>query len=224
MDLDSIKQIAVINAGPIGSQIAQLLAQVGGYPVILMDVEDRLVDSGIESIREGLKRFFVDKGRMKQEEMHGIVNRITGTTDIHEAVKSADFVIESAEENLNSKRDIFKQLDETSPTDTILASNTIFLDMTAIANATSKPEKVVGMHFFEPTLVMKLIEVVRGANTSDETTDMTVALAEKLGKEVITCKGFSYGHLANRAYFGMLAEAVQMLWERVGTPEDIDKC
>jgi 3-hydroxybutyryl-CoA dehydrogenase len=95
--------------------------------------------------------------------------------------------------------------------------------MTAVANVTGRPDKVVGMHFFEPTLVMKLIEVVRGAITSNETVEVTIALAKKLGKEPIICKGYSFGHLANRAYFGMLDEAVQMLWERVGSPEDIDK-
>lgn len=223
MELEKIKRVVVINAGPIGSQIAQLFSQVGEYPVMLMDVKDELVNNGIQAIRGGLKRFYVDKGKMKREEMDEIVNRIKGTTDIAEAVETADFVVESAEENLNIKRDIFKQLDKSAPPDTILASNTIFLDITAIANATNRPDKVVGMHFFEPTLIMKLIEVVRAATTSDETVAVTVALAKQLGKEPVICKGFSYGHLANRAYFGMVDEAVQMIWERVGSPEDIDK-
>lgn len=223
MELEKLKQVVVINAGPIGSQIAQLFSQVGKYPVMLMDVKDELVNNGIQAIRGGLKRFYVDKGKMKREEMDEIVNRIKGTTDIAEAVETADFVVESAEENLNIKRDIFKQLDKSAPPDTILASNTIFLDITAIANATNRPDKVVGMHFFEPTLIMKLIEVVRAATTSDETVAVTVALAKQLGKEPVICKGFSYGHLANRAYFGMVDEAVQMIWERVGSPEDIDK-
>ena len=223
MKLERIKQVAVINAGPIASQIAQLFSQVGKYPVMLMDVETELVNNGIQAISGGLKRFFVDKGKMKQDEMDEIVNRIKGTTDIAEAVKNADFVVEGAEENLAAKRDIFRQLDKSAPPDTILASNTIFLDMTAIANATNRPDKVVGMHFFEPMTVMRLVEVVKGATTSDESMAVTIALAEKLGKDPVVCKGFSYGHLANRAYFGMVDEAVQMVWERVAPPEAIDK-
>lgn len=223
MELEKIKQMAIINAGPIGCQIAQLFSQVGKYPVTMMDVETELVNDGIQAIKDSLKRFFVDKGKMKQEEMDEIASRIKGTTDIAEAVKEADFVVESAEENLNVKRNIFKELDKNAPPDTILASNTIFLDMTAIANATKRPDKVVGMHFFEPTLIMKLIEVVKAATTSDETMALTIGLAKKLGKEPVVCKGFSYGHLANRAYFGMIDEAVQMVWERVAPPEDIDK-
>lgn len=223
MELEKIKRVAVINAGPIGSQIAQLFSQVGKYSVVMMDFDSELVNNGIEAIKAGLKRYYVDKGKMEQNEMDEIVNRIRGVTDIAEAVKNADFVVEAAEENLNVKRDIFKALDKSAPPDIILASNTIFLNITAIANVTKRPDKVVGMHFFEPTNIMRLVEVNTAATTSEETIAVTVALAKKLGKEPVVCKGFSFGHLANRAYFGMLDEAIQMVWERIASPEDIDK-
>jgi len=223
MTLEDIKQVAVIGANPIGCQIAQLLAQIGGYPVALMDVKQESVDSGIQSIQGGIKRFFVDKGKMTQSEMDGIAKRIKGTTSMTEAVAQAELVVESIGQTLEVKREVFKQLDKVAPSHAILASNTVLVGMTAVANVTGRPDKVVGMHFFEPTLVMKLIEVVRGAVTSDETVEVTMALAKKLGKEPIICRGYGFGHLANRAYFGMLDEAVQMVWERVASPEDIDK-
>lgn len=221
--LENIRHVAVIGAGRMGSQIAQLLSRVGKYSVTIVDVSDELVNNGLKSIEADLKRFFVDKGKMTENEMKEIVSRIKGTTSIAEAAKNADFVIEAAIENLEIKKKIFAELDKNAPPNTILASNTSGLSITEMASATKRPEKVAGMHFFNPVAVMRLVEVVKGAFTSDETANVVCELAKKLGKEPVICKDVSYGFLANRAYGGMMREAIEMVWERVASPEDIDK-
>ena len=223
MEVEKIRNVGVIGAGAMGSQIAELLARIGNYSVTMWDIKDELVKGGVEAIEGRLRRFFVDKDRMSEAEMGEILGRIKGTTSIPEAVGSADYVIESVIENLGIKKGVFKQLDENAPVDTVLASNSSALNTTEMANATNRPDKVVGMHFFNPVGVMKLVEVVRGTLTSDETVELVCALSKKLGKEPVVCKDFSYGFLANRAYRALRSEAVQMLWERVASPEDIDK-
>lgn len=223
MKLENIKQAAVIGAGNMGAQIAQQLSQVGKYQVVMMDINDELLNRGIEAIRSRLQRYFVDKGRMTQDEMEEITSRIKCTTNIAEAVKEADFVVESVLEELDVKREVFKQVDESTPPDTVVASNSSTLNITEIASDTRRGDKAVGMHFFNPVAVMKLVEVVRGAFTSKETVDVTCELARKLGKEPVVCNDYSYGFLANRAYGAMTREALEMVWERVASPEDIDK-
>jgi len=223
MELNNVKQVAVIGAGAMGSQITQLLSLVGGYSVTITDVKDEFVNNGIQFIKDGLKRYFVDKGKITQAQMEEVVGRIKGTTSSANATKNADFVIEAVLEDLALKRNIFKELDENAPPDTILASNTSSLNITEMARMTKRPDKVIGMHFFNPVAVMKLVEVIKGPLTSDETVGVTTELVRKLGKEPVLCKDFSYGFLANRAYGGMSREAVQMVWERVASPEDIDK-
>ena len=223
MKLENIRQVAVIGAGTMGSQIAQLFSQVGGYPVMVYDLNDELVNQGILSIKENLKRYCVDKGKMTQVEMDQVFGRIKSTTNLLEAVKSADFVVECVFENLELKKNVFRQLDENTPPDSILASNTSNLNITEIASVTKRIDKVVGMHFFNPVSVVKLVEVVRGSLTSDETIEMIMSLSKKLGKEPMVCKDFSFGFLANRAYTPMILESVQMVWERVASPEEIDK-
>jgi 3-hydroxybutyryl-CoA dehydrogenase len=221
--LEEIKQVAVIGAGAMGSQIAQLFSQAGKYPVMVYDLDDELVSHGIQSIKENLKRYFIDKGSMTQVEMDKVVRRIKGTANLLEAVENTDFIIECVFENLDLKKNVFRQLDENTPPDSILASNTSNLNITEIASATKRADKVVGLHFFNPVSIVKLVEVVQGSFTSNETIEMILALSRKLGKEPILCKDFSFGFLANRAYTPMILEAVQMVWERVASPEDIDK-
>ncbi len=223
MKLENVRQVAVLGAGAMGSQIAQLLAFVGGYSVTITDVKDEFINNGIQFIKDGLKRHFVDKGKMTQTQMDEVVGRIKGTTSIPDATRNAHFVIEAVFENLDLKKSIFKQLDENAPPDVILASNTSALNLSEMASATKRPDKVVGMHFFNPVAVMKLVEVIKGPLTSGETVDIAVALCKKLGKEPVVCKDFSFGFLANRAYVAMANEAVQMVWERVASPEEIDK-
>jgi 3-hydroxybutyryl-CoA dehydrogenase len=223
MKLEDIKQVAVIGAGTMGSQIGQLLSQVGKYPVMIYDLNGELVDQGILSIKENLKRYFVDKGRMTQVEMDQVVGRIKGTINLLESVKDADLVVESVFENLDLKKNVFKQLDKNTPPASILASNTSNLNITEIATTTNRADKVVGMHFFNPVSIVKLVEVVRGAFTSDETVEMIMNLSKKLGKEPLVCKDVSFGFLANRAYTAMILESIQMVWERVASPQGIDK-
>jgi len=223
MKIEDIKQIAVIGAGAMGSQITQLFSHVGKYSVMVYDLNDELVNQGIRSIKENLQRYFVDKGKMTKVEMDQIIGRIKGTTNLLEAVGNTDFVVEAVFENLDLKKNIFKQLDENAPPDSILASNTSNLNITEIASITKRKDKVVGMHFFNPVSVGKLVEVVRGSLTSDETMETIMSLSKKLGKEPMVCKDFSFGFLANRAYTPMILEAIQMVWERVASPEEIDK-
>ena len=223
MELQDIKNVAVIGGGTMGSQIAELLSNVGGYHVMLWSRKDETVKRGLDAIEQRLKKFFVDKDKMSPAQMNEVVARIEGTTDISEAVKKADFVIESVAENLDIKREVYKKLDENAPANAILASNSSQLNITEMASATNRPDKVLGMHFSNPVGVMKLVEVVRGTLTSDETVDLVCALSKKLGKDPVVCMDFSFGFVANRAYRALRMEAVQMLWERVAPPQDIDK-
>jgi len=221
MGLENIKQVAVIGTGNMGAQIAQLVSQVGGYPVVMMDVNDELVEKGLQRQRDNLQRYFVDRNKITANEMQAIVGRIKGTTSIPEAVRDADFVIEAVFENLELKKDIFKQLDEAAPSHAILVSNTSNLSVTEMASATKRPDKVPGMHFFNPPLVMKLVEVVRAPLTSEETANTVYELVKKLSKEPVYCRD-TYGFLANRAARGN-REAIELLWAHIATPEDIDK-
>jgi 3-hydroxybutyryl-CoA dehydrogenase len=223
MKIEEIKKIAVVGAGVMGSQISGILSRLGGYEVHMVDVNDELVRKGFQAIEGEFERFFVSKGKMTVEEKKSILDRIKGSTSAEEAVKDVDFVIEAVVENLAIKKEVFKKLDKNAPPYAILASNTSALNITEMALVTKRPEKVIGMHFFNPVAVMRLVEVVRGAHTSDETVEVTCSLARKLGKEPVVCRDVSYGFLANRAYRAMLHEAVQMVWERVASPEEIDK-
>ena len=223
MKIGEIKKTTVIGAGAMGAQIAEVLSRMGGYEVGMVDINDDLVRKGFQSIDGRLERFFVSKGKLSAEDKKNIVNRIKGYTSIEEASKGTDLVIEAAVEKMALKKDIFKKLDESAPVHAILASNTSYLSISEMASATKRPEKVVGVHFFNPLAVMQLVEVVRGARTSNETIELACDLAKKLGKEPVVCRDTSYGFLANRAYRGMVDEAVQMVWERVASPEEIDK-
>ena len=221
MGPENIKQVTVIGAGNMGSQIAQLLSQVGGYPVIMNDTTDELVQRGLQNQKNNLQRFFVDKGKITADEMEAITGRIKGTTNLAEAVSKADFVIEAVFENLELKKTVFKQLDEAAPAHAILASNTSSQSVTEMASATKRPDKVAGMHFFTPVAVMRLVEVVRAPLTSEETASTVYELAKKLGKEPVYCRD-TYGFLANAAARGRDA-AVEMVWAHIAPPEDIDK-
>jgi 3-hydroxybutyryl-CoA dehydrogenase len=223
MKIQDIKKTTVIGAGAMGAQIAEVLSHMGGYEVWMVDINDELVRKGFQYIEGRLNRFFVSKGKLTPEEKKNIVNRIKGSTSIEEASKGADLVIEAVIEKMSLKKEIFKKLDESTPGHAILASNTSYLNISEMASATKRPEEVVGIHFFNPVAVMRLVEVVRGARTSNETIEVACDLAKRLGKEPVVCKDTSYGFLANRAYRALTDEAIQMVWERVASPEEIDK-
>ncbi|OGP98540.1 MAG: hypothetical protein A2026_19625, partial [Deltaproteobacteria bacterium RBG_19FT_COMBO_46_12] len=200
-----------------------ILSRIGGYEVSMVDINDDLVRKGFQLIDQRLERFFVSKGKITADEKKNIMNRIKGYTSIEDGARGADLAIEAVVEKMALKKEIFKKLDEGAPAHAILASNTSYLNISEMASATKRPEKIVGIHFFNPVAVMQLIEVVKGARTSNETIEIACALAKKLGKEPVVCRDTSYGFLANRAYRVLVEEAVQMVWERVAPPEEIDR-
>lgn len=215
-----IKTIGVLGAGAMGSGIAQVAAQTG-YNVIMRDIEDSFVERGVKGINAFLSKS-VEKGKMDAAQKDAIMGRIKGTTDMS-AMKDADFVIEVVLENLDLKKKVFKELDEICGPDVILASNTSSMSITEIAASTKRPEKVCGMHFFNPVPLMKLVEVIRGYSSSDETIATVSALAEKMGKIVVEVKKDSPGFVVNRIMLPHFLEAIKMVEEGVASIEDIDK-
>jgi 3-hydroxybutyryl-CoA dehydrogenase len=210
--------IGVVGAGTMGNGIAQVAARAG-YSVILRDVGEDLLQRGINAIDKSLQRD-VDKERLSQEEKQTILNRIQTTTDL-DLLKSASFVVEAVTENVGVKTEVFKALDQITPPAAILASNTSSISITKLAAATSRPDKVIGMHFMNPVPVMKLIEVIRGIATSDETYEQVRDLTVKLGKTPLDCQD-SPGFVANRVLMPMINEAIFALHEGVATRESID--
>jgi len=213
-----INKFGVIGAGQMGSGIAQVAA-TSGLEVIINDINADFVDKGIESIKKILGRN-VSKGKISEDEKSAILKRITTSTDIND-MESADFVVEAATENEPVKFQIFKQLDKVCKADTILATNTSSIPIGQIASETKRPEKIIGMHFMNPVPVMKLVEIIRGIATSDETFKTTWKLAEKFGKTPANANDYP-GFIANRILLPMINEAVYCLYHGVGTKEDID--
>ncbi|HEX6729168.1 MAG TPA: 3-hydroxybutyryl-CoA dehydrogenase [Pyrinomonadaceae bacterium] len=210
--------IGVVGAGTMGNGIAQVAARAG-YSVILRDVSEDLLQRGMNAIDKSLQRD-VDKERLSQEEKQSILNRIQTTTDL-ESLKSASFAVEAVTENVGVKTEVFKQLDQITPPAAILASNTSSISITKLAAATRRPEKIIGMHFMNPVPVMKLVEVIRGIATSDETYEQVRDLTIKLGKTPLDCND-SPGFVSNRVLMPMINEAIFALYEGVATRESID--
>ncbi|MCK4367446.1 MAG: 3-hydroxybutyryl-CoA dehydrogenase [Thermoplasmata archaeon] len=215
-----MKKICVLGAGTMGAGIAQLCS-VAGYQVTMRDIEQKFVDGGFARISGPLGKR-VAKGKMTQEDVDKIIGNIEGTTDVAQAVKDADVVIEAIFENMEIKKDLFKEIDDIVPDHVIFASNTSSLSITELASATKRPDRFVGMHFFNPAPVMKLIELIRGSETSDETLETIRGLSVKLGKEPIEVKE-TPGFVVNRLLVPMLNEAFNLLDEGAASPEDIDK-
>jgi len=213
-----VKDIGVIGAGQMGHGIALVAAQAG-YNVILRDISKELVDKGLQRIDKFLSKS-VEKGKIKEEEKNKILSRIKGTTKL-EDVKNVDLVIEAIFENIQVKKDLFKELDGICKKDTIFASNTSTIPITDLASATSRENQFIGMHFMNPVPLMKLVEVIRGLKTSDETTDLIKEIAEKMGKIPVEVND-SPGFVSNRLLMPMINEAIFCLQEGVGTPENID--
>ena len=216
-----VKKICSLGAGAMGSQIAQLAA-LNGYEVSMVDIEDKFVQGGLNSIRKTLQKFFVEKEKMTQEQADGVLGKIKGTTDLKEAVKDAQVVIESIIEDLDIKQRMFKDLDELCPPETILASNTSTFRITQIGSLVKRQDKLIGMHFFNPVARMRLLEIIRTDKTSDETFETIKDLGVKLGREVIVLKDCP-AFIANRILHVIHCEAAQMLEEGLASVEDIDK-
>ncbi|SDF49410.1 3-hydroxybutyryl-CoA dehydrogenase [Sporolituus thermophilus] len=213
------KKVLIVGAGQMGSGIAQVMAQ-GGLEVVLRDIKPEFVQKGIGGIDKNLSKA-VEKGKMTAEEKAAVMNRIQGIVDFTAEACNVDLVVEAAVENMDIKRDIFQTLDRLCPPHTILATNTSSLPITAIAATTKRPDKVIGMHFFNPAPVMKLVEVINGLATSEETFAAVKALAERLGKTPVKVSDFP-GFVGNRIMMPMINEAVYTLMEGVASAEDID--
>lgn len=220
--MTEIKKVAVLGAGLMGHGIAQVAAQVGKYEVNMRDVEQRFIDGGMNMIRDSLQRF-VKKAQLSEAEMNAVLTRIHPMLGLKEAVSNADLIIEAIPENLELKKTTFKEVDGYAPSHAIIASNTSSVSITEMASATKRPEKVCGMHFFNPPQLMKLVEVIRGARTSDETVETVLNIAHKMEKETVVVKKDSPGFIVNRILIPALNEAVALHWEGVADKEDIDK-
>jgi len=215
-----VKKICVLGAGLMGSGIAQVAAEAG-YEVTMRDIEDRFVQNGFTIIRKNYERA-IGKGKMTQEQSEVILARIKGIVDLAQAVQGADVVIEAVIENMELKRKVYQELDRYCAPQTILASNTSGLSITEIASVTKRPGKVVGMHFFNPVPVMKLVELIKGQATLPETYELIRGLAEKMGKTPIAVNE-APGFAVNRILVPMINEAIFVLQEGIASPEDIDK-
>ena len=211
-------KIGVIGAGTMGSGIIQVLAS-SGHEIIIKEMKEEFLQSGLKRIEKGYDRL-VKKEKITDATKNEYMNNISGTME-YEALKDCEIVIEAAVENMAIKKDIFKILDEVMNKDAILASNTSSLSVTEISSATNRPDKVIGMHFFNPVPVMKLIEVIKGIATSDETYAKIDELAKSLGKEPIKVEE-APGFVVNRILIPMINEAVGILADGVATADDID--
>ncbi|MCD6348135.1 MAG: 3-hydroxyacyl-CoA dehydrogenase family protein [Candidatus Korarchaeota archaeon] len=200
-----IRRIAVLGAGTMGHGIAQVAA-MSGYEVYMRDVKQEFLESGLSRIKSSLEKF-VKKGKISQEDMNSILSRIKTTVDLEEAVKEADFIIEAIPEVFEIKAETFRIVDRVAPPHTIIATNTSSLPITELAAVTSRPEKFVGMHFFNPPQLMKLVEVVRGEKTSNETVEITKELAISMGKEPVVVAKDVPGFIVNRVLVRWLNEA-----------------
>lgn len=214
-----MKQIAVIGSGTMGNGIAHVFAQAG-FLVNLIDLNEVALKKGVETIEKNLERQ-VKKETLSKEQASDTIKRITPLTDLVTGVKSADLVVEAATENMELKVKIFQQLCENSPAHTILATNTSSISITQIAAATKRSDKVIGMHFMNPVPVMKLVEVIRGYATSDETTQLIMKLSKDLGKIPVEVNDYP-GFVANRILMPMINEAIITLNEGVAGVEEID--
>lgn len=213
-----MKKVFVLGAGTMGAGIVQAFAQ-NGFEVIVRDIKDEFVERGLAGIEKNLSKL-VAKGKMTEEAKAEVSARISGTTDMKLAA-DCDLVVEAAIENMKIKKEIFAELDSICKPETILASNTSSLSITEVASATKRADKVIGMHFFNPAPVMKLVEVIRGAQTSQETFEAVKAASEAIGKspvEVAEAPGF----VVNRILIPMINEAVGIYAEGIASVEDID--
>lgn len=214
-----MKKIVVIGGGTMGLDIAQVFAKKG-FDVVVRDISDEIIQASEARLNKSLDKL-VAKGKMDEAGKAAITGKIAFTTDLNLAA-DADLVVEAAIENLDIKKGIFAELDKICKPETILASNTSSISITAIAAATKRADKFIGMHFFNPATVMKLVEVIRGANTSQETFDTIYALAQEIGKDPVEVSE-APGFVVNKILIPMINEAADLVYTGVATAEDVDK-
>jgi enoyl-CoA hydratase/3-hydroxyacyl-CoA dehydrogenase len=217
---EDVKNVAVLGAGLMGHGIAQTFAQAG-YNVTLVDIKDEFVQGGLEKIRWSLGKL-VEKGRLTQPLMDATLKRIKTSTNRAAAVKTADLVVEAVPELMDLKREVFAEIDKNAPKQTILATNTSSLPITEIAQATKRPDKVVGMHFFSPVQLMNLVEIIKGEKTTDETAKVIYDLTGKIGKEPVMCYKDVPGFIANGVMMFPLNFVGQLMDTGKFKPEEID--
>lgn len=215
-----IKKPFVLGAGIMGAGIGQLCAQKG-YEVIVTDVSEEMIGKAKEKVTRGLQRR-IEKGKITQEDMDSVLSRMNWATDLNMA-RESNFVIEAVFENLDLKKEIFKNLDSICSPETILATNTTALSVSEIASATQRPDKVIGMHFFNPAVIMKLVEIIRGDETSEETIETTKMFAENLGKVPIATFKEAPAGIVSRVLAGLLNEAATVFADGIADVQDIDE-
>ena len=215
----NMKTIAVIGAGTMGNGIAHVFAQ-SGFVVKLIDVSEKALDKGMDTIAANLQRM-ITKGTISQDDFARTITNIITYTDLKDGLVGVDLVVEAATENVDLKLSIFKEISNSCSHNTILATNTSSISITQIAAAVVHPERVIGMHFMNPVPMMPLVEIIRGYNTSDEVTQITMKLAEKLGKTPVTVHDYP-GFVANRILMPMINEAIETLYTQVAGVAEID--
>jgi 3-hydroxybutyryl-CoA dehydrogenase len=218
----AVSKIAVLGAGLMGHGIAQVAAQFAKTEVYLTDSKQEFLDRGVKMIESSLERF-VKKGDLPADESANIRSRIHPVISLGDALRDVDLVIEAVPEEIALKRRLLSEVEKKTREDTIIASNTSSLSITMLAKATKRPEKFCGMHFFNPPQLMKLVEVVRGAKTSDDTVQVVKELAESMGKDPVVVKKDAPGFIVNRILVPALNEAIALVQEGVADPADIDK-
>jgi len=214
-----IKKLGVVGAGTMGNGIAQIAAQIG-CEVVMRDIEMKFVEGGMKKVEAFLAKS-VEKGKLEAKEKDAILGRIKGTVDMTD-LKDVDLVVEAVLEDLDLKKSVFKELDEICRPGVILATNTSSMSITEIAASTKRPDKVCGMHFFNPVPLMRLVEVIRGYATSDETIRVTTDLAQRMGKTTVEVKKDSPGFIVNRIMTPHFIEAIKIVEEGIASIEDVD--
>jgi len=217
---EKLKKVAIVGSGAMGHGIAELLAMTG-YEVVMIDISDELLQKGKEKIKWSLDKF-VEKKRIRKEDADAALARISTTTSYEQAGKDIDLAIEAVPENMDLKRKVFSTLDSAAPPNSILASNTSTLSITEMGKATKRPDKVAGMHFFNPPIMMALIEVIKGDSTSQETVNTLAELAKKLGKTPIVVRRDVRGFIVNRVLGAVFNEAFWAYQRKEATMEGID--
>lgn len=215
-----VKRPFVVGAGIMGSGIGQLCSQQG-YEVTVVDLSEDIISRAQKKVRAGLEKR-IEKGKITQEEMDSILSRIKWSSDLNLA-RESDFVVEAVFENMEIKKELFGKLDSICAPTTILATNTTALSVSEIASATSRPDKVIGMHFFNPAVIMKLVEIIRGEKTSDETVETTKRFAEKLEKVPIATYKEAPAGIVSRVLASLLNEAAAVYEDGVASAQDIDE-
>ena len=217
-----VKKVAVLGAGLMGHGIAQVAAQVAKYDVSLRDVKQEFLDNGINMIKKSLQSF-LKRGKISEKEVEETLKRIHPTLDIKEAVTDADLIIEAVPENVELKKKMYREVEKFAPEDALIGSNTSSISITELASATRRPERFCGMHFFNPPQLMRLIEIIRGVKTSDETINTVVEVTKRMGKEPVVVNKDCPGFVVTRVLIPALNEAMYLVWEGIAEPEDIDK-